>query len=174
MKPGARCGLVALILIAGPLAAQRRSAYWVALGAGRGSISGGGSVALYASYNYQRGANLFTVRGTGVVDVLGALFNGFTGKGANTAASEIGLLYGRALRPGRAFVAVSAGIGLAQVTRDSAGTSHRTYRPSLPLEAQLALRPAPFLGLMVLGFANLNKRQSFSGITAGVQLGGLY
>ncbi len=142
----ARGGLVALMLMAGPLAAQRTSAYWVSLAAGRGSISGGGSVALYASYNYQRGANLFTVRGTGVVDFIGALFNGFTGKGENTAASEIGLLYGWARRPGRACIAVSAGIGVAQVTRDSAGTSHRTYRPSLPLEAQLAVRPVPFLG----------------------------
>jgi hypothetical protein len=42
------------------------------------------------------------------------------------------------------------------------------------VEVQIAWRPAPFVGLMVLGFASLNKQQSFTGITAGVQLGRLY
>lgn len=174
MKQLARWGLVALMVMGGPLGAQRRSAYWIGLGLGGGYVGGTVSLAQHSSYNYQRGANLFTVRATGVVDVLGSLFNGFTGKGENAAASDIALLYGRARRPGHAFVALSAGIGVAQVTRDSGGTSHRTYRPTLPLEAQIAWRPAPFLGLMALAFASLNKRQSFTGIIAGVQLGRLY
>lgn len=168
------CGLIALLALADPLSAQRRSAYWVTLGAGRGYINHTGSVALYASYNYQRGANLFTVRGTGVVDFLGGLFSGLTGKSETTGASDIALLYGRARRPGHAFVALAAGVGVAQVTRDSSGTSHRTYRPTLPLEAQITWRPVPYLGVMALGFASLNTRQSFTGIIAGVQLGRLY
>lgn len=175
MTHAPRCALGVLVVLTGPLHAQRRpSAYWIALAAGPGDLSGAGSMALYASYNYQRGGNLFTVRGAAVVDVVGALITGITGNPQNTGASEVGLLYGRARRPGHAFVALSAGIGLAEVTRDSAGLTHHTYRPSLPLEAQLAWRPAPFLGITVLGFASLNKRQTFTGITAGVQLGGLY
>jgi hypothetical protein len=174
MNRSARCGLVAVILITGPLAAQRPSSYWVSFAAGEGSISSAGSLALYSSYNYQRGANLFTVRGAVVVDIVGALLNGFTGTPENTGASELALLYGRARRPGHAFVALGAGIGVARVTRDSGGSSHRIYRPTLPVEVQIAWRPAPFVGLMVLGFASLNTQQSFTGITAGVQLGRLY
>ena len=174
MTHAVRCALVALVVVAAPLGAQRRSAYWFALGAGPGYLGGTGSIALYADYNYQRGANLFTVRGTGVVDVLGGLVNVLTGRREKTGASEIGLLYGRARRPGHVSFAVSAGIGVAQVSHDSAGTSHRTYHPSLPVEAQLGWRPVPAVGLVIIGFASLNKGQSFSGLVGGVQLGRLF
>lgn len=174
MTFAAHWGLVALAVTAGPLGAQQRTASWAAVGLGGGRLGGNGGLALSAAFSHQRGANLFTLRSAGVVDVLAGLFSGFTGHSEKTGASDVGLLYGRARRPGHAFFAVSAGIGVAQVTRDSAGTSRQTYHATVPLEAQVAWRPASFVGVFVLGFASLNKGQSFTGITAGMQLGGLY
>lgn len=176
MTNPARWGLVGLVVMAGPLAAQGKgpTALWLSLGLGGGSIGRHHALALYGAYNYQRGASLFTVRSAGVAEVLGALFSGFSANSEDTGASDFGLLYGRARRPGHGFFALSAGVGLAQVTRDSGGTSHRSYHLTLPLEAQVAWRPARFIGFMVLGFESLNKGRSFGGITVGVQLGRLY
>lgn len=175
MNP-ARLALLAVAAMAGPLASQgeARTAAWLTLAAGAGYLGGAGSIGVYGAYNYQHEASLFTLRGAGVVDVLTALLSGFGNTSENTGASDIGLLYGRASRPGHGLFALSAGVGLVQVTRDSSGTSHRSYHLTLPLEAQVAWRPARFIGFMVLGFESLNKGRSFRGITVGVQLGRLY
>ena len=174
MKP-VRLGLVAVVTIAGPLAAQRQrqTAFWMAVGVGAGYIDRAGSVGVYGAYNYQRGANLFTLRSANALDLVNTLFGVF-GLSGNTAASDFGLLYGRATHPGHRFAGLSAGIGLAQVSRDTAFTSRKTYHFTLPLEGQLAWRPAKFIGVMLLAFASLNRGQSFEGMTVGVQLGRLY
>ena len=176
MTNPARWGLVGLVVMAGPLTAQGKgpTALWLSLGLGGGYIGRHGAVALYGGYHYQRGASLFTVRSAGVAEVLAALLSGFSGGSEDTGASDIGLLYGRASHPGHGLFALSAGVGLARVTRDSSGISNRSYHLTLPLEAQVAWRPARFIGFMVLGFESLNKGRSFGGITVGVQLGRLY
>ena len=45
---------------------------------------------------------------------------------------------------------------------------------TLPLEAQVAWRPTPWVGIAVYGFASLNAAQSFTGVTLSVQLGKLH
>lgn len=175
MTKPVRLALVVVVTMAGPLPAQRQgqTAFWMAVGVGAGYLGRVGSVGLYGAYNYQRGANLFTLRSASAVDLANALFGVF-GLTGNTAVSDFGLLYGRATRPGLKFAGLSAGIGLAQVSRDTAFTNRKTYHFTLPLEGQLAWRPAKFIGVMLLGFASLNGGRSFGGMTVGVQLGRLY
>jgi hypothetical protein len=174
MRNRARLALVAVVTMAGPLAAQRQreTAFWMAVGVGAGSPQPYGSVDVYGAYNYQRGASLFTLRTATALDVAGALLVPFGG--SSRGVSDIGLLYGRATRPDHRFAGVSAGIGLAQVSRDTAGVSHKTYHLTLPLEGQVAWRPVRYIAFMLLGFASLNRGRSFEGLTVGVQLGRLY
>lgn len=170
-----RLSLVAVVTMVGPLAAQRQgqTAFWVALGVGAAYLQRPASIGIYGAYDYQRGASLFTLRSANAVDVANVFFGVF-GLSGTTEASDIGLLYGRATRPGRRFAGLSAGIGVAQASRDTAWTSRNTYHLTLPLEGQVAWRPARFIGFVLLAFASLNRGQSFGGITVGVQLGRLY
>jgi hypothetical protein len=160
----------------GTLAAQRAqpSALWLDMSAGAGHLGYpfAASIAVHGGYYYQRGPSLFSFRAAEVVDELGALLFAFGASRNAVAASDVGLLYGRARRPGHGFAAISAGLGVAKVF--SGGTGRATYHLGLPLEGQLAWRPVRAIGLEILGFADFNRGHSFSGLTVGLQLGRLY
>lgn len=94
---------------------------------------------------------------------------------------EAGLLYGVAAQSRAAVASVAAGVGGARVRRtvatgaDSAPFFRQTERTvaSIPVEAQLFVRPLRLLGLGVAGVVDLNPERSLAGVLVGVQLGRL-
>jgi hypothetical protein len=178
---------MALIALTVPDAlAQSEERWWLGLGAGIGNVAegsapeqdgidGAGVGALFLSY--QRGANVFSLRGTGAVELFG------------DGIADIGLLYGRTTTgKGRHS---SFGIGLAVVTgayqndgldfcgifggpSDCPDTSPQGFTTvGIPLEVQLALR-GRYVGIGIYGFANLNPESSFMGATISLHAGRLY
>ena len=121
----------------------------------------------------QFGSNLVAVRVASAASIVGAIVNAISGKPGETSANDYGLLFGHATRPAAVYASAAAGVGLATVDRDSAGTRTTTRRFTVPVEAQVAWRPIRYLGLVLCGFASLNSRQTFSGVTVGLQLGRL-
>jgi hypothetical protein len=148
------------------------TAWWGSVGFGAGFVSSGADLASRLDATYQRGASIFSVRTTSVVSFIGIIISGFGGD-AETAASDWGLLYGRATAPGTFHASLAAGVGAARIARDSAGVSQTIRRFTVPIEGQLAWRPVRFLGVVLAGFASVNGTRSFGGLTFGVQLGRL-
>jgi hypothetical protein len=155
-----------------PVAAAQsapRTTWWASLGAGPGFISAPADLAGHLAFTVQRGRQVFGVRSSTVISILGAIFNAF-GDSVETEASDVGLLYGRGNAPGTTHALVAAGLGVATVTGGSAGT--RRYL-TVPLEGRLAWRPTRVVGLVLVGFASVNAGKSFGGITLGLELGHL-
>jgi hypothetical protein len=101
--------------------------------------------------------------------LIGFLNAAFGTGGGTLAASDVGLLYGRAGRPRMLHRYAALGAGVAEIN----GTGGVEYRLALLLEAGASLRLLPFLGVAAQLFGDINTAQSFAGFTLGVQLGRL-
>lgn len=94
---------------------------------------------------------------------------------------EAGLLYGVAAQSRRAVASLAAGVGGVWVRRtvatgsETAPFTRRTERTaaSVPVEAQLFVRPFRALGFGVAAVADLNAVRTLAGVLVGVQLGRL-
>ena len=161
----ATLAITALIAILGvaptEVAAQASQAgprVWLSAGLGVGTFGAFG-VSGVAELAYQGGPHLIALRATAVTDLV------------DYAVADIGLLYGRAsTRPG-GVGHVSAAIGLSVVSVEGPqGVSDPTIGVPLAVEAT---SNAPFIGLGLKGFANLNTVQSFAGVVLLLKLGRL-
>jgi hypothetical protein len=101
------------------------------------------------------------------------IVNAISGQPGETSGNDYGLLFGRATPPTDLHASVAAGVGIVTVDRDSAGTRTTTRRFPVPVEAQVAWRPIRYFGVALCGFARFNNRQTFGGVTLGLQLGRL-
>jgi|GEM_PF-988962 len=133
---------------------------WVSGGVGFASRGPAGHLA----GTYQFGGNLLSVRGAGTIAVFG------------DELWDVGLLYGRAFVSGLVHASASAGVGLVggqtrEGIHDEGEALPTTF--GVPIAAELFFRPMPVLGLGLYGFGNVNREESFAGITAAVQLGRL-
>ena len=123
--------------------------------------------------SYQFGSNLVSVRAASAASIVGALVSSIGGQPGTSEVDDVGVLYGRATPPALWHAAAAAGIGIARVWRDSAGTTRRTGHFTVPVEAQVAWRPFQHFGVVLCGFASFNGAQAFGGATLGIQLGRL-
>lgn len=146
--------------------------FWANLGMGIGTVDDG--TTFLGNLSYQTRNHVYTLRalstGTAILD---------KGKTMN----DVGLLYNRVFKS--SWIHCSAGAGLAVVcgTIDSTGFTlggtdsdkDEKLGPTigLPLDVQLFLRPLPFLGLGLYGFADINPEESFLGFALCLQLGKL-
>ena len=138
----------------------RETRAWVSAGIGFASRGPAGHIA----GTYQRGGNLLSARAAGPVAVFG------------DELWDVGLLYGRGLISGLVQASVNAGVGLVggrtrEGIHDEGEALPTTF--GVPIAVELFFRPAPVIGLGLYGFGNVNREESFAGITAAVQLGRL-
>jgi hypothetical protein len=144
------------------LAVNRRDTYWLGAGIGLGSEDFGGQL----NTSYQFSANLISFR---IASTAGLFEDGFT---------DYGLLYGRATRAAGERHLLGAALGVSVVDGCRGGGIFSDCRDvsaviGLPLELQAFWRPGKLVGLGVYGFANLNRSQSFAGVTVSLQVGRL-
>ncbi len=137
------------------------SAYWLTAGLGLGSRGGAGAI----GGTYQFGGNLLTLRGAGTIALSG------------DELWDVGLLYGRATRPGVVHLSLAVGVALVGgVRREGSLFDPQERIPAtigLPLEIHASLRLLPLLGVGLYGFGNLNGEEPFAGVAAAVQIGRL-
>ena len=142
---------------------SRRDTYWLGIGLGAGSED----LAAQANGSYQFGANLISAR----IASTAGLFD--------SEITDYGILYGRATRGARDrhLLSAAAGVSLVDGCDGSGGflggCQDQSAVMGFPLEVQASYRPGKLLGVGLYGFANLNSRRSFGGVTLGVQLGRL-
>jgi len=159
--------VVLSLLPTGPVEGQaspapRRETFWFAGGLGVGSEDFAGSL----NGSYQFGANVVSLRTAATAGLFDQGFNDYA------------LLYGRATRPAGARYHASVGAGLSLVDGCRGGSVFSDCRSvqtvvGFPIELQFFWRPGSVVGLGLYGFANLNRSQSFAGVTLGLQLGRL-
>ena len=143
----------------------KNNSTWVNLGLGAGSVQEvENSISASLSLTYQTGRHAFSLR----TATSGGIFE--------DSFWDLALLYGWGTKP--AQVHASAGIGISLVGGSrSEGLFSETEKVNttigLPLEIQLSWRPLRFLGLCAYGFANINKEESFVGLTFCIQIGKL-
>jgi hypothetical protein len=141
---------------------RRPPTYWLNGGIG---VSRRGAAGIVGG-SYQFGGNLLSARGAGTVAVFG------------DELWDLGLLYGRATRPGVVHLSLAAGVGIVGGVRPAGGSIFDPQERipttvTLPIELQLFFRPTGILGVGVYGFASLNEEESFGGAAAAVQIGRL-
>jgi hypothetical protein len=144
------------------IAVVRRDTYWLGAGLGVGSEDFGGQL----NSTYQFGANLISFR---LASTAGLFEDGFT---------DYALLYGRATQDAGDRYQLGAAVGVALVDGCRGGGVFDSCRDvstvvGLPLEVQAFWRPGRVVGLGVYGFANINRSQSFAGLTVSLQVGRL-
>lgn len=147
-------------------------ALWVDLAAGPATIGGlSGGVA----FNYQRQHLLLTATVDGQ-------YSDEWFSDEDRSLWEYGLLAGMATETGqRVFGAASAGMALTGRRRctqncglfDGPSEWDQSLHPGLPLQVRFAWRPLDFLGIGLLGMANLNLEESFASLNLHIQLGDL-
>jgi hypothetical protein len=143
-----------------PPAQASGSRAWVSGGLGWASRGPAGHLAA----SYQSGGSILSARGAGTVAVFG------------DPLWDVGLLYGSPIVAGVLHASLGVGVGVAGgETRESI---HGDPQPmpttfGVPIEVQLFLRPLPVLGFGLYGFGNINREESFAGVTAALQIGRL-
>jgi hypothetical protein len=141
---------------------------------GAGFLPYGGDFAAHLEGAYQFGSSIVALRVGSAASVVSAIVNAISGEPGETAAHDVGILWGRATPPGTFHASAAAGVGIASIDRDSAGTRTTTRHFTVPLEVQLAWRPIRYFGLALCGFVSANNHTTFGGVTMGLQLGRLY
>jgi hypothetical protein len=175
----ALCGvaLATLLVAAVPAVAQRgassRTAAWASIGAGKAFLPGGGDLSAHVEATYQFGSTIVSARAATASSIVGSIINAIFEQPGDVEAHDFAVLFGQATKPAAWHVSGAAGVGVAVIDRDSAGTRTTTRRFTFPVEAELAWRPLRYLGLVLCGFASFNSRERFGGLTFGVQLGRL-
>lgn len=142
--------------------APGRDTFWLGVGLGVGSEDFAGSL----NGSYQFGANVVSLRTAATAGLFDRGFNDYA------------VLYGRGTRPAGERYHVSVGAGLSLGDGCQGGSVFSDCRSiqtvvGFPIEVQLFWRPGSVVGLGLYGFANLNRSQSFAGVTLGLQLGRL-
>jgi hypothetical protein len=142
--------------------------YWGNIGGGAARVGKGlgeddGGVAGGVSLSYQKGKNLFSIRG---VEVTEFKLDLWAPTGPAATVWDIGVLYGRIARAEHGFASLGAGVALVGIS-DGYVTFHRA---GIPMECQLFWTPGSHLGFGFYGFANLNKEKSFVGALFCLQL----
>ena len=151
--------------------AERRSTWWVTLGAGHGDFGTETGIGASVSGAYQFGRTVLAVRSALTGDILETLF---ASTGDVIGTEDFGVLAGRGTAPGSIHASAAVGLGIARVRRAiGSGDDATTAYFGVPLEAQLFWRPARVFGLGLYGYGNLNGGQSFWGVSVSVQLGRL-
>lgn len=139
-------------------ARQTHSTYWLTAGVGAGTRG----LAGVAGAAYQFGGNLLAARGSGTVAFFG------------DPLWDIGVLYGRATRPGFVHLSVAAGIAAVGGERREGSLFDPPERipttVGFPFQAELTFR-LPVLGVGLIGFGNVNQEESFGGVAAAIQIG---
>jgi hypothetical protein len=134
------------------------SRYWLSTGMGWATRGPAGHLA----GTYQFGGHLLSARGAGTIAVFG------------DELWDLGLLYGRSLVTGVVHASFGAGVGVVGgETRESIHGDSESLPTTVgvPLELQLFLRPLPVIGIGLYGFGNVNREESFAGVSAAIQLG---
>lgn len=138
---------------------------------------GGGSrgLARFASLTFIRGSTVFSVRASMMYE-----FSIF-GPSPSESASDVGLLFGRALRKGRVASYAAAGIGYVHTVRRGRlisdppffGREHErieTRTIGIPVDLRLTVN-AKGVGIGLSLFGNVNREDSFAGAALTLQLG---
>ena len=166
MTLSGRAVLAALTLVTGsPLLAQEASpsgfdTYWIGAGLGAGS----NDFAAHFNISYQTSVHLLSFR---AATTAGIFSDGF---------GDVALLYGRATRgPDRYQASFAMGLAVADGCKGSGlgGCRDLPAVIGLPFETQVSWRPSKVFGIGLYGFADINRSQSFAGVTLGIQLGRL-
>jgi hypothetical protein len=159
-QAGVRAAMPRLVTDALPTRAPGSRA-WVSGGLGWASRGPAGHLAV----SYQSGGNLLSARGSGTIAVFG------------DPLWDLGLVYGRRLVSGGVHASIGAGVGaVGGETRESIHGDPEPLATTLgvPIEVQLSLRPVPILGIGLYGFGNVNREESFAGVTVAIQIGRLW
>ncbi len=169
MTSGAAALALMLVLLApAAVAAQAREPLRVwgvlAVGGGGTTVEGTqGSMAASVQLAAQRGPHQVTLRALGLAELFGSV----------GTMSEFGLLYGRAASAGIAHLSASAGVGIVShspCSSDDPACSSETG-VGLPLAAEVAIRPLPFLGLGLQLVGDVSTEGSMGGLLAMAQIG---
>lgn len=143
---------------------HHNSQFWLNVGGGIGTL-GNESAAITAGISIQLDKNLFTLR---AYRVAGNLVEDLY---------DIGLLYGRAISTESAQFSYAAGLSLVKgekgVIVSNGITAERISTIGIPIELQANWELTNFIGLGITGFVNLNRAQSFAGITINLLIGKL-
>jgi hypothetical protein len=141
--------------------------YWLNAGLGygysHGDVQGAGGLGGSFSVSYQAGAKLFSLRTAGVWELFGA-----------EALGDVALVAGLGTHQKGAHASLALGPGLAggDIGGGFFGTpTHFHSTLGLALQAQGFGIAFGALGLGLYGFANLNSRHSFGGVTLALQFG---
>jgi hypothetical protein len=144
--------------------------FWANMGGGGSWVHGGlgedeGGISGGMSFSYQKGSNLFSIRGV-VNEEFKLDLWGYSGP--PEAVWDVGALYGRIAKASWGLASISGGVGIVGASEYEGVTS---YRLGIPVEGQLFWTPTSILGIGIYGFANLNSKKSFIGALACVQIG---
>jgi hypothetical protein len=142
---------------------------WLTTGLGFGRTRGSdtpftGGLAAGAGLTYQPGVILFTLRA-------GGIWNPFRADVLGDAA----FLLGAGTRGLRSHASIAVGPALAGGDLGAFEASHRRFSSQLGLgiQAQVLALPLSSVGAGLVGFANLNRRQSFGGVLLSLGFGQL-
>ena len=160
-------GLFAVFILLGALSLQGKtieadaSSYglWFNFGAGGGIIHDFRRVSTSTTMTFKFNRDIFTLRLVGLIRPISETVNDTAG------ARDVGLLYGRVLTNPKKKTLLSVGLGIS-VTM--VGVRHDDVKTiGVPIEVQFF--PLHFLGFY--GFANINAKQSFYGLTLCLRMG---
>jgi hypothetical protein len=145
---------------------------WANIGTGGGTVRGGlgdsdGGISPGLTYSYQDGGNLYSLRFVGCFEFKLDLF-GYTGPAESVW--DLRGLYGRVVKGRYGLASISGGVAIVGFSDHLGVTS---YRPGIPVEAQLFWTPFSLVGFGVSGFADWNSDKSFWGILFCLQIGKL-
>jgi hypothetical protein len=152
------------------------SLYRLSIGIGVGTLDDGES----ASFAYNFGDQFISLRFVQTVE-----FNMFSPK-PDESIWDISMLYGRSAQWGKWYGSVGAGIGLVHsvqrgklLRRSDEFLGADEYESiersviGLPIQAEISEASFPFMGLAIIGFANINGVRSYAGLTLCLQFGKL-
>jgi len=134
---------------------------WLGLGIGGGQFAGAGGVAGHVDAGWAFGKTFVSARLAGVADSI-CIFCETKGDRVDTA-----LLFGRQWRGGSGLGSIAVGAGYVTGQHFAGSTL------GLALEARLMAHVGRGFGFGLYGFANVNSKSSFFGVTLAVRFGGI-
>ena len=152
------------------------SLYRLSIGIGVGTLDDGEAV----SFAYDFSDQFISLRFVQTIE-----FNMFSPK-PDESIWDISALYGRSAQWGKWYGSVGAGIGLVHsvqrgklLRRSDEFLGSDEYESiervvvGLPIQVEISEAPFPFMGLAIIGFANINGVRSYAGLTLCLQFGKL-
>ncbi|MGD8897710.1 MAG: hypothetical protein PVJ73_16895 [Acidobacteriota bacterium] len=161
-----RNGTTLAILLAGawlaPAVAAAEGQPWLGFGIGWGGFSQAAGVAGHVDAGWVLGRTFVSARLAGVADELACIF--CESKGDRV---DVALLLGRQWPRGSELGSIAAGVGYVRGQHLAGSTL------GLALETRLMARLGRGFGFGLYGFANINSKDTFFGVTLAVRFGGL-